>query len=152
MAEPRARVRQKGQVFSSDDLGSLLVAFGDHPPPLPSTITTLDEILTDFIIETCHYAALSASYSRRQKIKADDFKFVLRRDEVLLGRVQEQLWRERKLKEDRKMVDTNEDIKVMAAGQLDEEAEAGGAKKTKRGRKKKAEDGEGREAKRRKSG
>ncbi|KAL1584532.1 hypothetical protein WHR41_07088 [Cladosporium halotolerans] len=152
MAEPRARVRQKGQVFSSDDLGSLLVAFGDHPPPLPSTITALDEILTDFIIETCHYAALSASYSRRQKIKADDFKFVLRRDEVLLGRVQEQLWRERKLKEDRKMVDTNEDIKVMAAGQLDEETEAGGAKKTKRGRKKKAEDGEGREAKRRKSG
>lgn len=50
------------------------------------------------------------------------------------------------------MVDTNEDIKVMAAGQLDEEAEAGGAKKTKRGRKKKVEDGEGREAKRRKSG
>lgn len=76
---------------------------------------------------------------------------MLRRDEVLLGRVQEQLWRERKLKEDRKMVDTNEDIKVMAAGQLDEETEAGGAKKTKRGRKKKAEDGEGREAKRRKS-
>lgn len=133
-------------------VGSLLVAFGDHPPPLPSTIGALDEILTDFIIETCHYAALSASYSRRQKIKADDFKFVLRRDEVLLGRVQEQLWRERKLKEDRKVVDTNEDIKVLAAGQLDEEAEMAGGKKTKRGRKKKAEDGEGREAKRRKSG
>ncbi|KAM0689650.1 hypothetical protein Q7P36_010521 [Cladosporium allicinum] len=167
MAEPRARVRQKGQVFSSDDLGSLLVAFGDLPPPLPATITTLDEILTDFIIETCHYAALSASYSRRQKIKADDFKFVLRRDEVLLGRVQEQLWRERKLKEDRKMVDTNEDLKVMAKGEEEAEgvekdggegAGAGGKKGGKRGRKKKGgaaggggEDGE-RDSKRRKSG
>jgi transcription initiation factor TFIID subunit 13 len=177
MAEPRARVRQKGQVFSSDDrkstfnttyqnrfkkarpnnhspVSSLLVAFGDHPPPLPGTISALDEILTDFIIETCHYAALSASYSRRQKIKSDDFKFVLRRDEVLLGRVQEQLWRERKLKEDRKMVDTNEDLKTMAKGEEEEEGGAGEGKKTKRGRKKKGgekEEGE-REGKRRKSG
>jgi transcription initiation factor TFIID subunit 13 len=133
-------------------VSSLLVAFGDHAPPLPNTIAALDEILTDFIIETCHYAALSASYSRRQKIKPDDFKFVLRRDEVLLGRVQEQLWRERKLKEDRKMVDTNDDLKTMAKGEEEEEAAEG--KKTKRGRKKKGgdtEDGE-RETKRRKSG
>lgn len=80
---------------------------------------------------------------------------------MLLGRVQEQLWRERKLKEDRKMVDTNEDLKVMAKDQEDEEGgegagkEGGGGKKTKRGRKKKGgapgEEGE-REAKRRKSG
>lgn len=184
MAEPRARVRQKGQVFSSEDrksqkkkktkgkqprtpntptfdertVGSLLVAFGDHPPPLPSTISALDEILTDFIIETCHYAALSASYSRRQKIKADDFKFALRRDEVLLGRVQEQLWREKKLKEDRKMVSTDDDVKAMAAEHTEKDEEEGGeeggkgGKKTKRGRKKKADEGEGREAKRRKSG
>jgi hypothetical protein len=72
---------------------------------------------------------------------------------VLLGRVQEQLWRERKLKEDRKMVDTNEDLKVMAKDE--EEGEAVEGKKTKRGRKKKAgegkDDGE-RDGKRRKSG
>jgi transcription initiation factor TFIID subunit 13 len=71
---------------------------------------------------------------------------------VLLGRVQEQLWRERKLKEDRKMVDTNEDLKVMAKDE--EDGEAGEGKKTKRGRKKKGgdkEDGE-RDGKRRKSG
>ena len=83
---------------------------------------------------------------------------MLRRDEVLLGRVQEQLWRERKLKEDRKMVDTNEDLKTMAKGEEEGEEGAGGAggegKKNKRGRKKKGgekEEGE-REGKRRKSG
>ena len=78
---------------------------------------------------------------------------MLRRDEVLLGRVQEQLWRERKLKEDRKMVDTNEDLKTMAKGEEEEEG-GGEGKKTKRGRKKKGgekEEGE-REGKRRKSG
>ncbi|KAK3055287.1 hypothetical protein LTR09_003840 [Extremus antarcticus] len=111
MAEPRARPRARGSVFQPSDLTDLLYAFGDPhrtpttPSPLPGTITILDEILTDFIIETCHYAALSASYSRRQKIKVDDFKFVLRRDERLLGRVLEQLWREKRIKEERKIVD-----------------------------------------------
>lgn len=72
---------------------------------------------------------------------------------MLLGRVQEQLWRERKLKEDRKMVDTNEDLKTMAKGEEEEEG-GGEGKKNKRGRKKKGgekEEGE-REGKRRKSG
>lgn len=99
------------------------------------------------------------------KIKADDFKFVLRRDEVLLGRVQEQLWRERKLKEDRKMVNTDEDVKAMAAGQLEVEQKEGeeGVEGKGKGKKRKGgrrrgkgagaggEEGE-REAKRRKSG
>jgi len=62
----------------------------------------MDEIITDFIIETCHAAALSASYSRRQKIKVDDFKWVLRRDGKKLGRVAETFLREKALKESRK--------------------------------------------------
>lgn len=84
--------------------------------------------------------------------------------------MQEQLWRERKLKEDRKMVDTNDDLKTMAKGEVEGEFLAGGIdgegaaagggaskKSGKRGRKKKGgaaastEDGE-RESKRRKSG
>ncbi|KAH0288958.1 hypothetical protein KCU71_g15608, partial [Aureobasidium melanogenum] len=86
MAEPRMRLRQKGQQFSNPELAGLLEAFGDTQP-LPATLTTLDEIITDFIIETCHSAAICASYSRRQKIKVDDFKWVLRRDAKKLGRV-----------------------------------------------------------------
>nr|POE75772.1 transcription initiation factor tfiid subunit 13 [Quercus suber] len=98
MAEPRARPRQKGATFSPNELISLLYAYGSNPhsqthTQLPSTISVLDEILTDFIIETCHTAALCASYSRRQKIKVDDFKWVLRRDEALLGRVLESMWK-----------------------------------------------------------
>ncbi|KAF2479931.1 hypothetical protein BDY17DRAFT_234819, partial [Neohortaea acidophila] len=108
MTEPRARVRNKGQVFSTSDLSDFLYAFGDHTrtpasqTSLPTTISALDEILTDFVIETCHAAALSASYSRRQKIKVDDFKWVLRKDERMLGRVLEQMWKERYMKEKRK--------------------------------------------------
>lgn len=109
MAEPRARPRAKGQLFNDTDLRELLFSFGEpHPPSLPTTLSTLDEILTDFIIETCHAAATCASYSRRQKIKMEDFRFVLRRNGAFLGRVAEQMARERWIKNQRKMVDFEE--------------------------------------------
>lgn len=56
-----------------------------------------------FIIETCHEAALCASYSRRAKIKVDDFKFILRKDPVKLGRVTELLNKEKEIKSQRKV-------------------------------------------------
>ncbi|PWY81823.1 TFIID-18kDa-domain-containing protein [Aspergillus heteromorphus CBS 117.55] len=117
MAEPRARAaRHKGQMNFSSELRLLLLAYGDprpHPSftaePLPETIRVLDEIVTDFVLEMCHGAAQYASYSRRQKIKVDDFRFALRRDPNKLGRVQELLRMERELKEARKAFDQNDD-------------------------------------------
>ena len=107
-------------------------------------MSVLDEILTDFIIETCHAAALSASYSRRQKIKVDDFKFVLRKNDQLLGRVLEQLYRDKTLKEARKVVDFNKMAEGTGVGELEGIAQMGGAAKEmqkgkRRGRKRKAE-------------
>lgn len=94
----------------------LLLAYGDPSPhpsfpsePLPETVRVLDEIVTDFILEMCHGAAQYATYSRRQKIKVDDFRFALRRDPNKLGRVQELLRMERELKEARKAFDQNDD-------------------------------------------
>ena len=154
MTEPRARPRTKGSTFSPPDLTDLLYAYGSSPRPVPSTLTTLDEILTDFIIETCHAAALSASYSRRQKIKVDDFKWVLRQDERLLGRVLEQLWRERTLREERRVMDLermgNEGggvdglVGLAEAGGVAEE----GRKKRRKRRRAEADGEESREAKR----
>ncbi|OJZ87987.1 transcription initiation factor TFIID subunit 13 [Aspergillus piperis CBS 112811] len=117
MAEPRARAaRHKGQMNFASELRLLLLAYGDprphpsYPPePLPETIRVLDEIVTDFVLEMCHGAAQYASYSRRQKIKVDDFRFALRRDPNKLGRVQELLRMERELKEARKAFDQNDD-------------------------------------------
>ncbi|OJJ38631.1 hypothetical protein ASPWEDRAFT_48830 [Aspergillus wentii DTO 134E9] len=117
MAEPRARAaRHKGQMNFSSELRLLLLAYGDPSPhpsfpsePLPETVRVLDEIVTDFVIEMCHGAAQYATYSRRQKIKVDDFRFALRRDPNKLGRVQELLRMERELKEARKAFDQNDD-------------------------------------------
>ena len=119
-------------------VAGLLEAFGDTQP-LPATLTTLDEIITDFIIETCHSAAICASYSRRQKIKVDDFKWVLRRDAKKLGRVTEIFFAEKILKDNRKAFDigTGEGLvqgKKGAVKELgvEEEGEEGGRKKKKR--------------------
>jgi transcription initiation factor TFIID subunit 13 len=61
----------------------------------------VDELVTDFIIETCHTAARAATYSNRQKIKVDDFKFAIRNNESMLGRVQHLLTAEVNLRKER---------------------------------------------------
>ncbi|GFG19344.1 transcription initiation factor TFIID subunit 13 [Aspergillus udagawae] len=146
MAEPRARAaRHKGQMNFASELRLLLLAYGDPSPhpsfpsePLPETVRVLDEIVTDFVLEMCHNAAQYASYSRRQKIKVDDFRFALRRDPNKLGRVQELLRMERELKEARKAFDQNDDQvgNLNDAGkkgleELGEGADGAGGKKTK---------------------
>lgn len=115
---------------------ALLYAYGDtSTTPLPETVKVLDEIVTDFIIETCHGAAASASYARRQKIKVDDFKFAIRKDPGKLGRVQELLAMDKELQAARRQFDERDDRVVRdAAAGLGGEGPGG---------KKKAVDGEG---------
>ncbi|KAF2692118.1 TFIID-18kDa-domain-containing protein [Lentithecium fluviatile CBS 122367] len=120
------RLRQKGQQFPAQELESFLIAYGDTSSPLPATIRVLDEIVTDFIIESCHEAAAVAHHARRQKIKLDDFKFMLRRDAVKLGRVSEFLETDKELKRKRKAFDTDEGA-VVKGDQGVEAALAGGA-------------------------
>lgn len=150
------RPRAPGSMFfSPQDLSELLYAFGDpSPPPLPTTLSTLDSILVDFIVETCHAAALSASYSRRQKIKVDDFKWVLRGDGVMLGRVLENLWKKNQMAEERRAVDFekvgNEGLEglgaIAQAGGMGKVGKGPGPGRGRRGRKRRAEGEAGEEA------
>lgn len=86
----------------------MLFAFGDDKYPLDETVRILDEITTDFVIETSHIASKAAEYSGRTKLKIDDFKFAIRGDEILTGRVRELLAIDKELKESRKQFDTGE--------------------------------------------
>ncbi|CAO1600732.1 MAG: hypothetical protein LQ349_003602 [Xanthoria aureola] len=109
MTEPRARAaRHKGQLNFEKELRGLLFAHGDDEDPLPETVRVLDEITTDFIIETCHAASRHATLNGRQKVKLEDFKFVVRRDDRLLGRMMELIGMEKELKEARKGFNTDE--------------------------------------------
>ena len=86
----------------------MLYAYGDDKDPLDETVRVLDEIVTDYIIETAHTANKAAEYSGRQKIKNDDFMFAIRKDEFATGRVRELHLMEKRLKEQRKQFDTGE--------------------------------------------
>lgn len=158
--EIRPRVPQprtpQGRVLTFDPLTveSFLLAYGDTArPPLRATVLTLDEIITDYIIETCHEAAAVASHARRQKIKLDDFKFMLRRDTAKLGRVSELLETDKELKKKRKAFDTEEGVVVRSVE--GEDGDGGGGAAKGRGRKKREEgegdeEGEGRRKKKKK--
>ncbi|PSN68643.1 TFIID-18kDa-domain-containing protein [Corynespora cassiicola Philippines] len=115
MTEPRMRLRQKGPQFPAHELSQFLIAFGDDDNPLPETVRCLDEIVTDYIIEACHEAASVAQHARRQKIKLDDFKYMLRRDTSKLGRVSEMLETDKELRKKRKAFDTDEGAVVKDA-------------------------------------
>ena len=65
-------------------VAQLLYAYGDDQEPLPETVRVLDAIVTDFVIENCHQAAQVATYAGRQKVKLDDFRFVMRKDAIKL--------------------------------------------------------------------
>ena len=110
----------------------------------------LDEIITDYIIETCHEAASVAHHARRAKIKLDDFKFMLRRDTGKLGRVSEMLETDKELKRKRKAFDTDEGAVLQDKDGAGAGAGAGGAedagrgeRESKLGRPRKKVDGEG---------
>lgn len=127
------------------------------PNAYPETLRVLDEILTDFIIETCHGAVKHAALQGRQKINNKDFEFVIRRDARKMGRVQDLLRRNKKLKEDRKLVSgagqetggkLGDDAMLGLAGLAGEDSGTGKGKGRGKGKRKKRKgvliaDGEG---------
>ena len=115
------RPRPKGPQFPADDLHAMLIAFGDAASnkasgALPATMSALDAIVTDFVIETCHEAAAHAGGAGRAKVKQDDFQWALRRDARKLGRVQELLEIDKDLKNKRKMVEMDEGVVMRREG------------------------------------
>lgn len=130
MTEVRARAaRHKGQMNFEAEITQALYAYGDDKEPLPETVRIVDEMATDFIIETCFGAAKSAECCGRSKLKVDDFKFAIRGDPVLLGRVNELLAMDKHISTARKAFKTDEGREGLERG----------------GRKKKAEGKEGEE-------
>jgi transcription initiation factor TFIID subunit 13 len=133
----------------------MLHAYGDTTPhpsfsqePNPETVRVLDEMVTDFIIESCHAAGQTASTAGRQKVKAEDFHFALRKDPAKLGRVQELFKLERELKEARKAFNENDDriagLKEMEKKNADKAKQEGGEPSAKGEKKKKKGKGKGR--------
>lgn len=85
-----------------------MYAFGDVSDPLPDTVDALEDVLVNFIVDTCHDAIDFAKVTKRQKIKVDDFAFSWRRDPVKYGRVFELLRLQEVINKARKQYQTVE--------------------------------------------
>jgi transcription initiation factor TFIID subunit 13 len=144
---PRPRVplpphlKKTQHLLTKSTVEAFLLAFGDNDYPLPETVRVLDEIVTDYIIESCHEAAAVAHHARRAKIKLDDFKFMLRRDTGKLGRVSEMLETDKELKRKRKAFDTDEGAVLQKGDAKEDEVEQkrGGEEEGRKKKKKKKE-------------
>lgn len=100
--------RKKKTKYFTNDVKSLLYAYGDVEEPLPETVNAVEDIVTNYIIDLCHDAAAFAKVTRRQKIRVDDFKFTLRKDPVKFGRLMELLDLQKEINDARKAFDANE--------------------------------------------
>lgn len=107
---PRGPRKVRKQRLFARELKSMMYAFGDVEEPLPESVTLLEDIVKDYLIDTCYKAA--ASSGNRAKIKVDDFKFALRKDSRKLGRVEELLRMQKVIADARRQYrfDEKEDI------------------------------------------
>lgn len=77
---------QRRKLFSRE-LSMLMYGFGDSTHPDPDSVNVMEDILIDYINDTCIQAAKVSG--RKGKVTVDDFKFVLRKDAKKMARVEE---------------------------------------------------------------
>jgi len=105
-----------------------------RPTPYPETLRVLDEIVTDYIIETSHNALQIATYAGRAKLKLPDFEWVLRRDRKKLGRAQEMRRKMKRIAEEKKGADEGVDPRRMAVKELQDLGDIVGEEGTGKGK------------------
>ncbi|KAK7752913.1 hypothetical protein SLS62_005072 [Diatrype stigma] len=109
--EPRARAGKNvgKETFQPKDVSRLLFAYGDVEAPLPETVRTLDEIVTEFLEGVCFEASRHAQVAGRQKLKFDDFEFALRRSPTYLGKVRSMIDKRQHIASMRSLFKENDD-------------------------------------------
>lgn len=109
----------------SKDISSLLYAYGDVPQPLQSTVHCVDELVVQYLADICADATRVAQNSSRNRVKLEDFKFVLRRDPVKLARAEELITTNKVITEAKKQFNEtdNSSLKRYREEEVEEEEE-----------------------------
>ncbi|KAI5959918.1 uncharacterized protein KGF55_005150 [Candida pseudojiufengensis] len=81
------RKKSKTRKLFSKDIENLLYSMGDQPYSLDSTISTLEDLLIEFITQLSTKMVNYASSQGRNRIKLNDLAFVLRNDPLKLSRM-----------------------------------------------------------------
>ncbi|KAG7193243.1 Transcription initiation factor TFIID subunit 13 [Scheffersomyces spartinae] len=80
--------RKRKQRLFLKDVAQLLWALGDPSPSNEATITALDDILVEWVVDLCHKLQRYAKAHGRTRVKMDDVPFTLRNDPAKLARFQ----------------------------------------------------------------
>ncbi|KAK3821434.1 MAG: transcription initiation factor IID, 18kD subunit-domain-containing protein [Benniella sp.] len=101
--EPRNK--RKKYVFAKE-LKQLMYGFGDVPNPSNDAVGVLEDMLIEYLTDTCIQAAAVAE--KRGKVNVEDFKFVLRKDAKKRARVEELLYMNEDIRRAKKIADIPE--------------------------------------------
>lgn len=102
-----SRRLKKTHLFSKD-VAALMYAYGDAPQPLPESVQCVDELVSAYLVDICMSAYKTAQTVHRNKIKVEDFKFVLRNDAIKLGRANELIKLNKIITESKKLFNSSE--------------------------------------------
>ncbi|CAG8440345.1 7602_t:CDS:2 [Ambispora gerdemannii] len=106
MESRRGRPPKEKKGLFAKDLSQLMYGFGDVPNPAPDTVNVLEEM--------CIKASQVAG--SRNKVRVEDFKFILRNDPKKLARVEELLYMSEDIKKARQSFDPREMEVAKGAG------------------------------------
>lgn len=96
------------QRFFTNDLKSLLFAFGDSPSPNIETIHMLEDAVTSYLIDIIMEANKVRKLQKRNKFTESDLRFALRKDPIKLGRVQDLSVLSKEISRANKLFDVND--------------------------------------------
>lgn len=107
MAITKRYPKGKQRLFTND-LKSLLFAYGDSPTPNIETIHTLEDTVTSYLLDVIMDANKIRKLQNRNKFKETDLRFALRKDPIKLGRVEDLSNLTKEISKANKMFDVNE--------------------------------------------
>ncbi|CCK71421.1 Taf13p KNAG_0G03640 [Huiozyma naganishii CBS 8797] len=113
---------KKTNLFSKD-VNSLLYAYGDVAQPLPETVQCVDDLLSGYLVDICTSAYRASRATGKNKVKLEDFKFVIRRDPIKLARASELISTNKLITEAKKQFNENDNqnAKRFRGGEEEEE-------------------------------
>lgn len=107
MAITKRYPKGKQRLFTND-LKSLLFAYGDSQTPNIETIHMLEDAVTSYLVDVIMEANKVRRLQHRNKFQETDLRFALRKDPVKLGRVHDLSTLTKEISKANKMFDVNE--------------------------------------------
>ncbi|KAH6766476.1 TBP-associated factor 13 [Perilla frutescens var. hirtella] len=105
-SQPSESTKRKRGMFQKD-LQHMMYGFGDDANPLPETVTLVEDIVVEYVVDMVHKAQETSS--KRGKLLTEDFLFLIRKDLPKLNRCTELLSMNEELKQARKAFEVDEE-------------------------------------------